>query len=101
MDPIPSQDEIRRGDTTDVYFVRTMEVLRSLRKDGVQVKAEVFVNLFPRACGVFVENGTELGFRLFKPHIRTVVNVGMPATGIAGEQDLVKGCFAVVHSSEG
>jgi nicotinate phosphoribosyltransferase len=47
LDPIPSWDEIRRGDTTDVYFRRTMEVLRSLGKDRVPVKAEAFVKRFP------------------------------------------------------
>jgi nicotinate phosphoribosyltransferase len=47
MNPIPSQEEIRRGDTTDVYFVRTREVLQSLGKDAVRVKAEVYVKRFP------------------------------------------------------
>ena len=47
MNPIPSQEEIRRGDTTDVYFVRTREVLKSLGKEAVRVKAEVYVKRFP------------------------------------------------------
>jgi nicotinate phosphoribosyltransferase len=47
MNPIPSPEEIRRGDTTDVYFVRTMEVLRNLGKDKVRVKAEGYVKRFP------------------------------------------------------
>lgn len=47
MDPIPSWEEIRRGDTTDVYFRRTMEVLRSVGKDRTPVTAEVFVKRFP------------------------------------------------------
>lgn len=47
MNPIPSLEEIRRGDTTDVYFVRTMEVLKKLGKEKVRVKAEVFVKRFP------------------------------------------------------
>ena len=47
MDPIPSWEEIRRGDTTDVYFRRTMEILRSMGKDRVPVKAEAFVKRFP------------------------------------------------------
>ena len=49
MKAIPSPEEIRRGDTTDVYFVRTMEVLRKLGKDKVRVKAEGFVKQFPDA----------------------------------------------------
>lgn len=47
MEPIPSWEEIRRGDTTDVYFRRTVEVLRSVGKDRVPVKAEAFVKRFP------------------------------------------------------
>ena len=47
MKAIPSQEEIRRGDTTDVYFVRTMEVLRNLGKEKVRVKAEGYVKQFP------------------------------------------------------
>jgi nicotinate phosphoribosyltransferase len=49
MKAIPSQEEIRRGDTTDVYFVRTMEVLRNLGKEKVRVKAEGYVKQFPDA----------------------------------------------------
>ncbi len=49
MNPIPSQEEIRRGETTDVYFVRTMEVLRKRGKEKVRVKAECFVKRFPDA----------------------------------------------------
>ncbi len=49
MNPIPSQEEIRRGETTDVYFVRTMEVLRRLGREKVRVKAECFVKRFPDA----------------------------------------------------
>ena len=47
MDPIPTREEIRRGETTDVYFRRTMEVLRSVGKDRVPVAAEAFVKRFP------------------------------------------------------
>jgi nicotinate phosphoribosyltransferase len=47
MDPIPSWEEIRRGDTTDIYFRRTMEILRAAGKDRTRVKAEAFVKSFP------------------------------------------------------
>ncbi len=49
MNAIPSQEEIRRGVTADVYFVRTMEVLRKLGKEKVRVKAEGYVKQFPDA----------------------------------------------------
>jgi nicotinate phosphoribosyltransferase len=48
METIPSWEEIRRGSTTDVYFLRTMEVLNRLGKAGVRVKAEAFVKKFPQ-----------------------------------------------------
>jgi nicotinate phosphoribosyltransferase len=47
MDPIPGWEEIRRGDTTDVYFRKTMETLRSLGKDRTVVKAEAIVKRMP------------------------------------------------------
>jgi len=59
MNPIPSQEEIRRGDTTDVYFVRTMEVLRKLGKEKVRVKAECFVKRFPDDYGYAVLSGRD------------------------------------------
>ena len=59
MDQIPSPDEIRRGDTTDVYFLRTMEVLRKLGKDRVRVKAEGYVKRFPDAYDYAVLSGMD------------------------------------------
>ncbi len=59
MDEIPSLDEIRRGDTTDVYFTRTMEVLRRLGKDRVRVKAEGYVKRFPDAYDYAVLSGID------------------------------------------
>ena len=59
MNPIPSQEEIRRGDTTDVYFVRTMEVLRKLGKEKVRVKAEGYVKRFPDAYEYAVLSGRD------------------------------------------
>ncbi len=59
MDQIPSLEEIRRGDTTDVYFVRTMEVLRALGRDRVRVKAEAFVKRFPGGYDYAVLSGMD------------------------------------------
>lgn len=39
-----SQDEIRQGLTTDIYFVRTRELLRTMGLDRTPVVAEVFAN---------------------------------------------------------
>ncbi len=59
MKPIPSPEEISRGETTDVYFVRTMEVLRKLGKEKVRVKAECFVKRFPGAYEHAVLSGRD------------------------------------------
>jgi nicotinate phosphoribosyltransferase len=47
MDPIPGWEEIRRGETTDIYFRRTMEVLRKQGKDRTRVTAEAFIKRLP------------------------------------------------------
>jgi len=59
MDLIPTRDEIRRGETTDIYFRRTMEVLRATGKDRVRVTAEAIVKKFPSSYGYAVLSGME------------------------------------------
>ena len=44
MNVIPTWEEIRRGDTTDIYFRRTMEVLRAAGKDRTGVIAAVVLS---------------------------------------------------------
>jgi nicotinate phosphoribosyltransferase len=56
---IPTADEIRRGDTTDIYFRRTMEVLRARGRDRAQVAAEGFVKDFPAGYGYAVLSGMD------------------------------------------
>lgn len=34
-------DEIKMGLTTDIYFIKTLEVLRYLKKEDAVVKAEI------------------------------------------------------------
>jgi len=59
MNVIPTWEEIRRGETTDIYFRRTMEVLRATGKDRVRVTAEAIVKKFPPAYGYAVLSGME------------------------------------------
>jgi nicotinate phosphoribosyltransferase len=59
MDLIPTRDEILRGETTDVYFRRTMEVLRAAGKDRVRVTAEAVVKKFPAGYGYAVLSGMD------------------------------------------
>jgi nicotinate phosphoribosyltransferase len=56
---IATKEEIRRGETTDIYFRRTMEVLRALGKDRTHVTAEVFVKRYPRGYPFGILAGTE------------------------------------------
>ncbi len=65
MNPIPGPEEIRRGDTTDVYFLRTMEVLRALGKDRAVVKAEAFVKKFPAGYDYAILSGMDEMLSLF------------------------------------
>ncbi|MBI5575501.1 MAG: nicotinate phosphoribosyltransferase [Deltaproteobacteria bacterium] len=59
MNPIPGWEEIRRGDTTDVYFRRTMEVLRKLGKDRTVVKAEAIVKKMPAGYDYGILSGID------------------------------------------
>ena len=59
MNPIPSPEEIRRGETTDVYFRRTMETLRKAGREKVRVQAEGHVKRFPAGYGYAVLAGMD------------------------------------------
>ncbi len=59
MELIPTPEEIRRGDTTDIYFRRTMEVLRAAGKDRVRVAAEGFVKNFPGGYEYAIHSGRD------------------------------------------
>ncbi|PWB60716.1 MAG: nicotinate phosphoribosyltransferase, partial [Deltaproteobacteria bacterium] len=65
MDPIPTWEEIRRGDTTDIYFRRTMEVLRKAGRDRVPVTAEAFVKRFPGGYEYGILSGMDDMLSLF------------------------------------
>jgi nicotinate phosphoribosyltransferase len=92
MDPIPSWEEIRRGDTTDIYFRRTMEVLKKAGKDRVSVKAEAFVKRFPAGYRYAVLagmddmlallSGRELDIRAMEEG--TLFHTGEPVLSIEG-----------------
>jgi nicotinate phosphoribosyltransferase len=59
MDPIPGWEEIRRGETTDIYFRRTMEVLRKLGKDRTRVTAEAFIKRMPAGYDYGILSGMD------------------------------------------
>jgi len=66
MDPVPGWEEIRAGATTDVYFVRTMEVLRARGRDRVRVAAEGIVKGLPGGCDHAVLAGRDDVVRLLE-----------------------------------
>lgn len=47
-----NHDEIINGSTTDVYFVKTHEILKELNKEKVQVVAEIFARRPGVFCGL-------------------------------------------------
>jgi nicotinate phosphoribosyltransferase len=55
MDYIATFKEIREGKTTDIYFKRTVDILKARGLEGVRVQAEVFLKRFPEnyRWGVF------------------------------------------------
>ena len=59
MNVIPTWEEIRRGDTTDIYFRRTMEVLRAAGKEGTRVAAEAIVKKFPGSYEYGILSGAD------------------------------------------
>ncbi|NLP36284.1 MAG: nicotinate phosphoribosyltransferase [Firmicutes bacterium] len=46
------QDEILAGATTDVYFIRTLEILRAAGKENEEVTAEIFAGKAGVLCGI-------------------------------------------------
>lgn len=47
-----NDEEIAAGATTDIYFVRTLEILGAAGKDETEVTAEIFANRAGVLCGV-------------------------------------------------
>ncbi|WAM31032.1 nicotinate phosphoribosyltransferase [Caldicellulosiruptor naganoensis] len=45
-------DEIKMGLTTDIYFIKTLEVLRYLKREDAVVKAEIFARRDGVFCGL-------------------------------------------------
>jgi nicotinate phosphoribosyltransferase len=56
---IASREEIRRGDTTDVYFRRTVDVLRRLGRAQARVVVEGFAKRLPGECGYGILAGMD------------------------------------------
>ncbi len=57
MGYVASPDEIKSGKTTDIYFRRTLEILRKKGLDRVGVKGEVFLKKLPEGYGWGIFSG--------------------------------------------
>lgn len=47
-----THEEILKGATTDIYFVKTQEILRNMDKDNIEVVAEIFARKDGVFCGL-------------------------------------------------
>jgi len=63
---IATEEEIKAGRTTDVYFVRTRKILKARGKDRVRVAAEVTTGRLPDGMEWGVLCGVEEVARLFE-----------------------------------
>ncbi len=54
---IAKSDEIKRGETTDIYFVRTVDILKKDKLDNVIVSAEFTISSIPKNYGWIVFAG--------------------------------------------
>jgi nicotinate phosphoribosyltransferase len=61
-----SDDEIKRGETTDIYFVRTEKILKAKKLDEISVVADVTANGLPENWTWGVLCGVEEEARLFE-----------------------------------
>ena len=58
------------------------EVAQLLSEISELASPDLFINIFPLVCKEYVAAGTELGQTLFQHNIRTIINIGLPATGL-------------------
>jgi len=63
---VASDEDIKSGRTTDVYFKRTMRVLEAKGMTGVRVAAEVTTSSIPGGSGWGILAGVEEAARLFE-----------------------------------
>ena len=63
---VATEEEIRSGRTTDIYFVRTRQVLKAKGMDGVRASAEMTSGGLPGGAGWGILCGVEEVARLFE-----------------------------------
>lgn len=63
---IATTEEIKRGETTDIYFIRTVDILRKDGFDNVVVSAEFTISSIPRNYGWIIFAGLREVLKLLK-----------------------------------
>jgi hypothetical protein len=63
-------------------------------------RCDTFVNLYPGICREFVERGSELSFSLYPSSVSKIVNIGLPATGVASVDELIEEAEVAIHLNE-
>ena len=76
----------------------THEVAELIFSVNALAGCDAFINLYPLVCKEYVEAGTELSFELFKTPMKAVLNIGMTATGVLSEKDLLNSTAVIVQS---
>src|SRR5947199_3879334 len=63
---VATPEEIRDGRTTDLYFLRTLDILKKAGKDRTRVVAEVTAGTLPNVCPWGILCGVEEAVHLLK-----------------------------------
>lgn len=74
------------------------EVAQLLDDSHRLVGCDAFINFAPSVCQTFVDLGSQLPCKLFGTQIRRIINISLPATHIACEQDMLAEASVTVHS---
>lgn len=75
----------------------TQEIAELNRQMKKLASNDLFINIFPLVCKEYVTSGTELAFSLFKLKKYTVINIGMPSSGINNYRDIFRNCECIIH----
>lgn len=73
------------------------EVAELIHQSSSLIGCDTFINLYPAVCKEFVELGSELPARLFGTPVSRIINLALPATGVATESDLYDGAEMAIH----
>jgi hypothetical protein len=76
------------------------EIAEMLHLSYQQRKCNCFINIYPLVCQGFVEYGTSLSETLLGSGIRTVLNIGVPSSHVASEDDLIENCQCTLHHAQ-